>query len=121
MQPILNPKQEKTAKTIIITASIAVPVLVAVLMLLPKTENKLDVHFLPGFHAVLNSCVSILLLLGFYFIKQKEIIKHRFCMTSALILSIVFLLSYVVYHTFAPRTVYGGDIIYHCAYFCIDV
>lgn len=63
----------------------------------------------PKFHAVLNSLVSLFLVAGLVFIKQKNIGMHRASMGGALLLSVVFLLSYVFYHSISETTVYGGE------------
>lgn len=51
--------------------------------------------FFPHLNAFLNGLSGVFLLAGFYFIKNGEREKHRFCMTSALTISAVFLVSYV--------------------------
>jgi putative membrane protein len=69
----------------------------------------MNLSFFPKFHAFLNSIVAILLAFGLYFIKSKKIEKHKAVMFTAFIVSSVFLLSYVFYHTFANETKFGGD------------
>lgn len=62
--------------------------------------------FFPHFNATLNTLSSFFLLLGFYFIRQKQIDRHRICMLSAVIVSTLFLASYLTHH--AIRTYYFG-------------
>ncbi len=57
-----------------------------------------SVYDLPTLNAVLNSASFILLLSGFYFIRQKRISAHRACMIAAVIVSLLFLTSYLIYH-----------------------
>lgn len=80
--------------------SIAVPLIVAALIFLvqPKEDVVQDFSFLPMMNAVINSTVSVLLVLGVVFIRQKKIPLHRTMMISAFVLSTIFLLSYVIYH-----------------------
>ena len=66
-----------------------------------------DLSFLPAFHALLNTCTSIALLLALYFIKRGRVLLHQRMIYLALGLSVVFLLSYVSYHFFVPETLYG--------------
>ncbi len=101
--------------------SVAVPVLVAVLLFLPQTGKlgDLDVSFLPHLNAILNSATALCLLLGLYFIKQQQIIYHRTAMLSAIGLSSLFLISYVVYHYQAPHTKFGGEGMIRPIYFTI--
>jgi uncharacterized membrane protein YozB (DUF420 family) len=60
----------------------------------------------PHLNATLNALSGILLIFGFYFIKQKEIQKHRACMVSAVVTSALFLISYLIHH--AIRTYFFG-------------
>ena len=53
---------------------------------------------LPHLNAVLNLTSFVLLVLGLYFILRGNVTAHRACMISALIVSGLFLVSYVVYH-----------------------
>ena len=53
---------------------------------------------LPTLNAVLNVLCAILLLLGFIMIKQNKREAHKKIMLSAVIVSGLFLISYVVYH-----------------------
>ena len=65
------------------------------------------IYVLPKLNAFLNSSVFILLLAGFYFIKNQNIRYHRACMLAAFIFSSLFLVSYVAYHFSAPETYFG--------------
>ena len=53
---------------------------------------------LPAINAILNFTAAILIGTGFYFIKKKNIRAHKACMIAALVVSAVFLSSYLVYH-----------------------
>jgi putative membrane protein len=53
---------------------------------------------LPAINATLNLISAILLGIGYYFIRQRNIRAHKACMVSALTASTVFLTSYLVYH-----------------------
>ena len=58
----------------------------------------LDVHSLPAVNATLNGTATVLLLLAFYFIKQRKIQAHRRTMLAAFTVSCLFLVCYLVYH-----------------------
>ena len=60
----------------------------------------------PHLNASLNALSAVFLISGFYFIMRSEIHKHRLCMITASILSGVFLVSYISYHSL--RTYYFG-------------
>jgi len=55
-------------------------------------------HFLPTLNAILNFTSAVLLAFGFFFILRKHIFAHRVCMTSAICVSTLFLISYITYH-----------------------
>jgi putative membrane protein len=57
-----------------------------------------SVSDLPTLNAALNSTAAVLVGAGFYFIKKKKIQAHKFCMITAVIVSSLFLTSYLVYH-----------------------
>ncbi len=89
--------------------AVAIPVAVAVLLGLPQ---KLDLgswtKVLPHLNAIINSLTAGLLIIGLYFIKQKNITAHRRTMTAAFLLGSVFLVSYVLYHLTNESTSFGG-------------
>lgn len=54
---------------------------------------------LPHLNAALNAASFVLLVAGFYFISRRRVYAHRACMLAALVVSCLFLISYVVYHS----------------------
>ena len=101
--------KEKGLTLPIIIVSIAIPLAVAFIILIPQA--KIDLGFntkaLPLFHAILNSTTAILLLASLYFIKNKWIRAHKTANLTAVVLSTVFLISYVIYHSTNPSVKYG--------------
>jgi uncharacterized membrane protein YozB (DUF420 family) len=61
---------------------------------------------LPAVNACLNSLSTLLLTVGFIFIKRGNQKAHRNCMIAALVTSTVFLACYVFYH-YQMKQVYG--------------
>jgi uncharacterized membrane protein YozB (DUF420 family) len=53
---------------------------------------------LPALNAALNSLSAVFLLAGFLFIKSRNQSAHRACMLTAFGCSILFLISYLIYH-----------------------
>ncbi|MGM0581756.1 MAG: DUF420 domain-containing protein [Bacteroidota bacterium] len=100
---------QKTYIKLIWVLSIAIPVVVAILIFAPdKIQGAGDwVYILPHLNATFNSITTIVLLLGLYFIKQKNIKAHKSMMTIAFTLGSLFLISYVIYHSTADSTIYG--------------
>jgi uncharacterized membrane protein YozB (DUF420 family) len=58
----------------------------------------LDATLLPHVNATLNGAAAALLVLGYRFIRQRRIAAHRACMIGALVLSVLFMTGYLVYH-----------------------
>ncbi len=56
------------------------------------------VSTLPAVNASLNGLATLLLLIGFAFIKRGRVIAHRNTMLTAFAVSIVFLACYLTYH-----------------------
>ena len=114
-------KTDFRVAVLILALSVAIPALVVVLMSLPQEYRPqgLDVSFLPGLHAILNSLTAIALLTGYYFIRNGRRTAHRNAMITAFMLSACFLTSYVIYHASAPSTHYGGEGLLKYLYFFI--
>jgi len=53
---------------------------------------------LPALNAALNSLSAVFLLAGFVFIKSRNLSAHRTCMLAAFGCSVLFLISYLIYH-----------------------
>jgi putative membrane protein len=67
-----------------------------------------NVHDLPLLNALLNGSSALCLLAGLYFIRRREIRKHRACMVAALVCSALFLTSYLVYHANVGSVPFSG-------------
>jgi uncharacterized membrane protein YozB (DUF420 family) len=74
---------------------------------------------LPHFNAFLNASSFVLLTSGYFFIRRKNVKAHRNCQLSALGASILFLISYVVYHSHHGVTQFAGQGIARPVYFTI--
>ena len=64
----------------------------------PTDATHTHLSFLPGVNALLNGLCTIALLTGFYFIRNRKILKHRNAMFAAFIFSSAFLVSYITNH-----------------------
>lgn len=94
---------------IIIAASVIIPAVVTILYLGPKIDFGIDLGFLPAVNATLNGLTSVMLILGFVSIRKKIFDIHQRFMSLAMILSVLFLVSYILYHSTSEPTSYGGD------------
>ena len=63
---------------------------------------------LPTVNASLNALAGLFLLLGFFFIRKRNIEAHRACMVTAFSCSVLFLVSYLIYHYQAGSVRYQG-------------
>ncbi len=114
-------RQEQKSMTFINVVSVAIPVVVAVLL---GIRQKIDIgtwtKVLPHIIGAINTLTSVLLIYGFYLIKQKQIDRHRKVMTMAFGLGGVFLVCYVLYHLTNASTKFEGEgIIRYIYYFTL--
>jgi uncharacterized membrane protein YozB (DUF420 family) len=58
----------------------------------------ISVSDLPALNATLNATSTVLLSLGFYFVKHRQLTAHKRCMLGAFVTSTLFLTSYLIYH-----------------------
>ncbi len=110
METLESPVREKQANRVINVLAAVIPLVVAVLL---GIRQKVDLGDwttnLPHINAVINSVTSVLLLIGLYFIRQKNILAHKRTMLAAFTLGFVFLVSYVLYHLTNESTPFGGQ------------
>lgn len=103
-------KNDKQARLLIYTASFVVFAAVALLSRFKlEVDLGFDVHVFALINAVINFIVTILLIVGLVTIKNKQYIAHRNTMMLAMILSTLFLVSYIAHHLLAGETKFGGE------------
>ena len=68
----------------------------------------IDYSLLPAVNATLNATSGVLLSIGYVLIKGRRISAHRNTMLAAFASSILFLISYVVYHYHAGSRPFPG-------------
>ena len=73
----------------------------------------------PAFHALLNATSGAFLTAGYAFIRRKSTRGHLVCMVGALLTSLIFLVSYLVYHSKAGSTPFQGTGWIRTVYFAI--
>lgn len=119
LTPVLK-KNDKQARLLILTVSFVVFAAVVILSRV-KLEADLgfDIHIFALINAIINSTVSILLIAGLIAVKQKNYVRHKNIMMSAIILSVLFLVSYIVHHLLSGDTKFGGEGTIRLVYFVI--
>lgn len=119
LSPAIN-KNDKTARILILTVSFVVFAAVVVLSKYKLNLNLgFNVHVFAMFNAVINSLVSVTLVAAVITVKNKHYEAHRRLMLVAILLSTLFLLSYIAHHLLAGETKFGGDGIIRYVYYFI--
>ena len=107
LAPVMK-KNDKQAKLLI--GLFSVVVLVAVTFLSKFTlvvDLPFDKHIFALANALLNATVAVLLIAALVAVKQKKYVAHKNMMLTALLLSVLFLVSYIAHHLFAGETKFG--------------
>lgn len=79
----------------------------------------MQISDLPALNASLNALASVFLIAGFLFIRRGRREAHKRCMLTALTVSALFLVSYVVYHLNAGSRPFQGKGAVRVVYFAI--
>jgi putative membrane protein len=107
LEPVLK-KNDKLAYILIGVFSVIV---LAVVTFLSKftleVELPFDKHIFALINAVINSAVAILLIAGLIAVKQKNYTVHKSIMLIAMILSLLFLVTYIAHHLLAGEAKFG--------------
>ncbi|UEG50689.1 DUF420 domain-containing protein [Ferruginibacter lapsinanis] len=101
-------KNDRGAKSVIWVLSVVVFGAVAILS---KYHLDIDLGFNPHVfaqaNAIINSIVAFLLIAGIIAVKQKSYLLHKKIMLVAIVLSVLFLISYICHHLLAGETKFG--------------
>lgn len=103
-------------------AAVFVSVIVMILVLMMrrvKIDTGIDFSFLPAVHSSFNALAAISLILGIRAIKKRNAHQHRFFMMVAIVLSVLFLTSYVIYHFTMPETLFCKEGVIRIVYFIL--
>src|SRR5206468_7473880 len=108
LQPSIQ-KNDRSARWLIWALSFTV---FAAVVLLSRVKLNVDLgfdkHLFAKLNAGINSIVTLFLIAGLVAVKAKNYLFHKRLMLSAILLSCVFLISYICHHLFAGETKYGG-------------
>jgi uncharacterized membrane protein YozB (DUF420 family) len=77
------------------------------------------ISYLPHLNACLNGTSAILLFSGYSFIRARNVTAHRACQIAALVVSLLFLASYLTYHYHHGATRFLGVGLVRPLYFTI--
>lgn len=113
-------KNDKRARILILLVSFVV---FAAVVLLGRFKLNIDLgfdeHIFARINAVINSIVAVLLVAGILTAKSGKYQTHRNIMLTAMLLSVLFLVSYICYHLFTGETKFGGAGALRYIYFII--
>jgi putative membrane protein len=103
---------EQKFNTFIVVVSILIPTVVAILFSVKLKDFGIHVapfSFLPPIYATTNGVTAVLLIAAVVAIKNGKRKLHQQLMTTAIALSVAFLVMYVAYHMTADATKFGGE------------
>lgn len=101
-------KNDKKAKWLIFTFSaIVFAAVVALGRVKLDVQVGFDVHIFAAINSVINSMVAVLLLAALVAVKSRKYQLHKQLMLAAMVLSILFLVSYICHHLLAGETRFG--------------
>jgi putative membrane protein len=113
-------KNDKLARVLIYIVSAVVFIAVVILSQIElKVDLGFNVHIFATINAVINSIVAILLVAALIAVKKSKFLLHKNLMLTAIVLSTLFLVSYIAHHLLTGDTKFGGQGIIRFFYFFI--
>ena len=107
LAPVIK-KNDKQANVLIGIFSVIVFVAVTFLSKFTlQVELPFDKHLFAFINSLLNTAVAIILVVALVAVKQKKFQFHKNLMITALILSLLFLVSYIAHHLLAGEARFG--------------
>jgi len=107
LAPVIK-KNDKQANVLIVIFSVIVFVAVTFLSKFTlQVELPFDKHLFAFINSLLNTAVAIILVVALVAVKQKKYQFHKNLMITALILSLLFLVSYIAHHLLAGEARFG--------------
>lgn len=101
---------QKQSTFLINAISVVIPLVVVLLLTLPNKANfGAWTKNLPHVIGTVNTVASVVLIFGLIFIKLNRENLHRYAMTTAFSLGVVFLVCYVTYHLTNPSNKFNGE------------
>jgi putative membrane protein len=72
-----------------------------------KIDLGFDVHLFAAFNAFVNATIAVLLVAALIAVKNNKYQLHKQLMMAALVLSVLFLVSYIAHHLLAGESKFG--------------
>ena len=102
-----QPINSKSIQVLIAVTSVAIPVVVAILFMV-RIPDVAPLSFLPPIYAGINAITALVLVMAVWAIKNGQRKLHERLMTTAIVLSLLFLLMYIAYHMTSDPTPFWG-------------
>ncbi len=103
-------KNDSRARLLIYTVSVVVFAAVALMSRFKlNIDPGFNVHIFALINAVINSLVTVLLIAGLISVRQKKFKLHKQIMLAAIVMSVLFLISYIGHHLLAGETRFGDS------------
>jgi len=119
LTPVLQ-KNDKQARILILVVSFVVFAAVVILSKFKLDVNLgFNVHIFALVNAILNFTVSVLLIAALVAVKNRKFVLHKKLMMGAILLSVLFLVSYIGHHLLAGETKFGGEGLLRSIYYII--
>lgn len=109
LEPVF-PKNDRLANWLIGIFSVVVFIVVVVLGKFKlEVDLGFDVHIFAAINAFVNATMAVVLVAALVAVKKQRYELHKKLMMGALVLSILFLLSYIAHHLLAGEAKYGDS------------
>jgi putative membrane protein len=103
-------KNDTLAKRVIWLLSIVVFLVVVSLKYIHvEADLGFDPHLFASLNAIINGSVAILLAAALIAVKQKKYVIHKRIMLASMVLSSIFLVSYIAHHVLTGDTAYPKE------------
>ncbi|SDW76397.1 putative membrane protein [Hydrobacter penzbergensis] len=107
LEPVIVKNDKKARWLIAIVSFVVFSAVVIMGRVKLNVHPDFDVRIFAVINAVLNSVVALLLIAALIAVKQKKYLLHKRIMMTALVLSVIFLLSYIAHHLLAGEARFG--------------
>ncbi|MBM3922401.1 MAG: DUF420 domain-containing protein [Sphingomonadales bacterium] len=119
LPPVLSKNDKLASRLIWLFSAIVFTAVVVLGRVTLQVDLGFDVHVFALINAVINSMVAVLLVAALWAVKTGRYVAHKNMMMAAMILSVLFLLSYIAHHLLAGETSFGGDGMQRTLYYII--
>lgn len=107
LAPVLKKNDKQAGRLILIFSFIIFAAVVLLSRVKLNVDLGFDVHLFATANAIINSIVAVLLVVALIAVKANKYVLHKNIMLAAMLLSVLFLVSYICHHLFAGDTIYG--------------